>query len=621
MNLSDLFARWKFPLILSVLLAFLYVHLFENRAFVELDINVTQKTWFNIYWAGDGQGYSRWKRARVRVYPDKQHYRFFLTDLKKIQRLRIDPHKYQGDVVIKKLIISQNGFHPLLFVTKSNFSLLKPIFHIGRSNATHDGLKVRSTGTDPQLELPINLQNGNFHLSRLFARICSIFLTVFFFFVFTEGFRDEIHFIPVFLATILVLIVVMAGISRENVHPDEYVHLDAVRYYKTNWLPPAVDDPSIRHTYSVYGVSRLNNREVSYFFSGKLAQLIAPFKLPDYLSLRIFNILLFGGVLFYILKNQQARLMAAPLLISPQLWYLFSYCNSDAFALVVAFLVSCQLVLPHSMLNSYVEGKSGKSGLIQPVLLGMLCTLLFLLKKNYYFFICFIIGYLVWRFYFYIGREKRKQVLKRILIIVLIGTCLAGLTIAGDYAINGLDKSEKIARIREELADPLYKPSTPLEKKHTFLYRKARGVSLTKIIVIDRWFEKTFRSAFGMYGYFTVSAVDSYYNCVRWVGAGFLIFLTFGVLIRGGMPGNLLLLLGYGCSAALVGASLWHSWTADFQTQGRYLAPIVPMLCIVVYHSRSLLQVGILKLFLSALFLLSLYSYIFVGLLGIPKIS
>ena len=56
---------------------------------------------------------------------------------------------------------------------------------------------------------------------------------------------------------IFVLIISMATISRFNAHPDEYVQAEAVTYYKSHWLPPAINDPAIRNNFSVYGHSRL----------------------------------------------------------------------------------------------------------------------------------------------------------------------------------------------------------------------------------------------------------------------------------------------------------------------------------------------------------------------------
>ncbi len=620
MSIVNLFKKWKFPLLLACLLSFLYLHFFENRAYVELEIQVPEKTWFNVYWAGEGEGYSKWKRARVRLYPEKNHYSFYLADLRKISKLRVDPLMYAGDVVVKNLLISQNGKQPLKFTTKEEFDQLQPLFHIAASRWQADGLHISSSGNDPQLELAVNLHDGPSRVWLLFTRIVAIFSLVFLFFFSTEKIRGEEHFIPLFFAAVFVLVLVMAAITVENVHPDEYVHLDAAEYYKSNNLPPEVDDPAIRHTYSVYGVSRLNSHEISYFFTGKLSNLIQSFHLPEYLNLRMFNVLLLSFLLLYVFKSPDARLMAAPLLISPQIWYLFSYCNSDAFGIVIAFLVSCQFTLPGSLLNSYLSDNSQKKQIVPLLLLSCLAAALFLLKKNYLFFTLFIAGYLLWKIFFLVEAGSRRNYFKRAVVLVAIGLCLAGIRVGANYAVNGMDLAAKKTIIQEQLANYTYKASTPLEEKNPFLYRKARGDSLKKIIVVDRWFEKTYRSAFGVYGYFTVSAVDSYYNTVRPVAAALFLLVGLTFVFRGGVSGNILFAFFISCSSVLIAASLYHSWTMDYQTQGRYLFPIIPMSCVILYHVRQRMKGAVYKLLLTSMFVLSLYSFVFVGLMRLPKI-
>jgi hypothetical protein len=72
-------------------------------------------------------------------------------------------------------------------------------------------------------------------------------------------------------------------------------------------------------------------------------------------------------------------------------------------------------------------------------------------------------------------------------------------------------------------------------------------------------------------------------------------------------------------AAALIGASLYHSWTKDFQAQGRYLLPILPMLGILCVQCRAYLNPRILTFFTSTMFLLAAYSFICVALLEIPR--
>jgi uncharacterized membrane protein len=72
-------------------------------------------------------------------------------------------------------------------------------------------------------------------------------------------------------------------------------------------------------------------------------------------------------------------------------------------------------------------------------------------------------------------------------------------------------------------------------------------------------------------------------------------------------------------SVALIGASLYRSWTIDLQAQGRYLFPILPMVGVLLARGRTLVDNGVFILFSIQLFALSLYSYIFIALIQIPR--
>ena len=613
--------KWKYPLLLGCVLSLIYLHSFENRVFIEFEIEVTEPSWFTIYWAGEDQGYSKWREVRTRLTPEKKHYTFYGMDLRDVTRLRIDTHDYPGTAVLRNLIFKQHSYQPVTFTTSADFSHLKPISQIESYSLEGNKLSLLSTDTDPQLELFIHLHKAESRLGIISIHIASIFLLLLLFFYFSERYRNEKEFIPLFFAVALGLIIVMASTTAENIHPDEYVHLDAGDYYRNNWLPPAVDDPAIVHSYSVYGVSRLNSREVAYIFIGKVAEVVSTLNVSRLISLRTFNVLLFAFILLYLLKNPPARLMAAPLLLSPQFWYVFSYCNSDAFALAITFVTACEIALPRSFLNRFLANEENGRGFFRWMILGVLCGLLFLLKKNFLFFVVFLGGYLLWRILFIVSGERRKQYLKRLTAVVALGLALTGCRIGADYAVNGMDRDVKIEQIHEKLADVLYKPSTPIDDQHIFLHRRARGDMLTTIIVVDRWFEKTYRSAFGLYGYFTAAGTDSYYNAVRTAGIALLGLLVLAVLFRGGVSGNVLLLYFLICSAALIATTLYMSWTDDFQTQGRYFFPIVPMACIVLHHFRNLMQGALFKTLITAMFLLSVYSFVFVGLLQLSKLG
>lgn len=609
-----------FAVVVCLLMCGLYYRLIVNTAFVEIELEVSEKSEFKIYWAEEGAAFSEKHMSVAIVKPGERFYSFFLTDIANVERLRIDTHKYTGQATLKKITVQQEGWAPIELSSPEDFSRLVPLYHIADFEIG-DGIRVDSSGEDPNFELAVTPVYRGLDLGWVLLRLACVAVIVLLVIFCGAPLVKDLRFVPVMLFGVLTLIIVMASISKRNVHPDEYVHLNATSYYQENWLPPSVEDPEIRNTYSVYGESRLNNSEVYYLFAGKFTRFLQPFKLADYFSMRMFNVALFGLIFLYTLRNRFARMAALPLLISPQLWYLFSYCNSDAFALFITFLAGCEVIDPDSLLHRYLKGDGWGVKIVGLLSLPLLLGIMFLLKKNYYPFVAF--------FYFCIGIKlfwgeefywERKEAVIRLAVITLLGAALFGLRLGADYTVNGSDREEKLAVLREKIADPLYKPSTKLDEKHIFLSRKERGATLEELVIKDRWFERSFRSSFGVFGYFTISAANMYYDLVRWTGAGLLVFLFGSIAIRGGLSGNALSLVMLALSAALIGASLHHSWVFDFQPQGRYLFPIVPMLGMLCGMRYEIVNKQVLFLGVGLMYLLGLYGFIFEALVKIPKV-
>jgi uncharacterized membrane protein len=151
------------------------------------------------------------------------------------------------------------------------------------------------------------------------------------------------------------------------------------------------------------------------------------------------------------------------------------------------------------------------------------------------------------------------------------------------------------------------------------MFMRERGTTLKALLVKHQWFAHSFETGFGKYGYFTISGSETYYKLVKWSLIVFLVFLCGAVAVRGDTEGRLLVLLVGGLALALIGASIHRSWTVDFQPQGRYLFPILPMLGVIIAKNRRALDNKLFILLTVHLFLLSLYSFIFVALPAIPR--
>lgn len=617
-------SRWRqrlFVVFIGCLMCGLYYHFFVNRAYVEIELSVEQKSDFKIYWAGADRLYSEKNMALVIATPERKKYSLFLPDIEKIDRLRIDTHNYKGEATLLKIALQQEGWAPVTLVTSEQFNTLAPLFDIEESKVENDGLWVKSGGIDPNFELVLSPEKQAINTGWLVLRMIAIAALVVCVIYGAGPLAKELRFVPVLLFGIWLLIIVMAGISKKNAHPDEYVHMSATAYYQDNWLPPVIEDPAIRDTYSVYGVSRLNNGEIYYLFAGQFEKFAQAFNIPEYLSMRLFNVCLFGLILLYTIRNRYARMVALPFLVTPQVWYLFSYCTSDAFALFFAFLAACELIDPESLLHRNLKGEGWFAKVAGAIVLGVLLGIVFLLKKNYYPFIVFF--YLCLAAKIFLTNEfywEKKDAIKRLVLVTLIGCGVLGLRMGADYLVNGSDRHEKIVSMQQELAHPWYKPNTELHQKHISLYRKARGATLEEIVKMERWFERSFQTGFGVYGYFTISGTQGYYDLVRWSGVALLVFFFGSVFLRGGLIGSGLAVAALGLAGGLIGVSLYHSWVVDFQAQGRYLFPILPMLGILYGWNHAVVNQRFLILFLTPMVMLGIYSFIFEGLIRIPKV-
>jgi len=203
-----------------------------------------------------------------------------------------------------------------------------------------------------------------------------------------------------------------------------------------------------------------------------------------------------------------------------------------------------------------------------------------------------------------------------ILFIVGIVFCLR---YSVDVYINGFDRSKKIMECAEKMARPHFKPSTDIHEKYYGLALREKGFSLKQAFENYNWGIKTFVSSFGVYGYTSIFSSLSHYEMIKIIGIFFILFLIYTTITKMGFKGLMLLCMVFACSILLIGLSLWHSWTVDFQAQGRYLLPIFAMFAFLLFHSQNRLDNEIFHTFVMVMFFISLYSFIFTGLIKIPK--
>ena len=272
---------------------------------------------------------------------------------------------------------------------------------------------------------------------------------------------------------------------------------------------------------SVWGFSYLFLVDAIYFLAVKSTQFLSGIVTDFYLRLRLANaflyLLLIITFAFRIRKIQWTVLF---LIMMPQLWYLFSYFNNDAFPLFISMLLAWQVIDPDSSLNRFLAESNFRTNLGKGVFVGVLIGFLLMSKLNYWIYICYIgfIGF--WGILFDSAAGQRFALLKK---WIFIG-CVALATYLPLYGysqyVNDFSRSEKIAIVMEKYAAPQFKQSTILKdpsSTYPGLHLRDKGRSFQDVIIRNpEWWDLSFKSFFGLYGYMEFHSDKDYYQAVSY---------------------------------------------------------------------------------------------------------
>ena len=623
--------------------------LYDDTGYLFLDVTMsasvdsTAQVYYNL---GQGLNEKQSRRMRTANEDTLRKYRFKLPN-KTIYDLRLDPLRTAGKVRIGAIKVT-DAFGNLLRVIP--LDQLVPLHQIKSINSRSDGIEivVSENANDPQIALPMK-EALNFEdklpfpmrqwLLAIMEVLAQLVLFVFLFILgyrkkwgnrFLEGlespfFQEKMPLL--YLGSAFGLILAMAFISGLDVHPDEWNgHIKAAFYYVENWLPPAVDDPRIVNSISVFGISYLFHIDLYYFLAVKATKILSDVVLDFYLRLRLANALLFLSlVLVVVTQMKRLKWMVLFLVISPQVWYLCSYFNNDAFPLFIATILSIQIVNPESILNRYLASLTigHRSGGM--ILVGILIGLLFCSKMNYRLYIAFLVFVALWGVCFEASVPQKILQLKKWIFIFTVAL-LVYLPIYGyDQYVNDLKKDEKILSAVERHAAPQFKISklqSDLSSTLQGFRLKDKGISLQDMFLQNQdWRDLSFKSFFGLYGYMDLVSDDHYYLAVTYVLGVFFVVVLYYMVFTLPVRDVIFILFVLLFTGLAVGQSVYHSWINDFQPQGRYLFPVLPMLMVGLARLPASFRTRVVPLFSLVFFILSIWSFLMTGLKMIPKIN
>ncbi len=472
------------------------------------------------------------------------------------------------------------------------------------------------------------------------------------------------------LALAWILAAVMAGLSAVDAHPDEASHIAAGRYYVTAWLPPRATEAALLPSLSPYGYTYLGSVDVSYFLAGKLARLLSGIVPCEALGFRAFNLLLFLVLIVRYALRRDAYSPLVLLLLTPQIWYVFSYFNNDGFPLFLALLLADAVFGSRSRVVDALSAPWRASSLGPLVGSGAVIGLLALTKSNYLPFIGFVVFVGFWRAFGlataaiavasagpflayargfgsvppFVARSSLalgivatlaavatktrrspaiRSLLARAAVVALAALAVAVPPLVYDRITNGeaSDKASAMSALAEKHAAPEYRPSSAAESESFFGLRlRDKGVAVYELLLEPwDWPVKTWKSFTGYYGYMTIHGPAAYY-IVMFALHVLLLSYTARVVLARGDPAEWQLFATAGAfGGGIILLSLYHSWINDFQAQGRYLFPVLALFAIPFTRASRWFGARVVPALIGAAFALSSSSFLFVGLREIAK--
>ncbi|MEE9356694.1 MAG: hypothetical protein V3U75_13975 [Methylococcaceae bacterium] len=557
-----------------------------------IEVMSDQETNLQIFWSFKEPSFSEKYSATIPVQKGLHRYRAAIQNLNTIQHLRIDPSQLHGVTKIKNITIRELGYKDIVIDGSNQF---KPIDwqQDASLRMEDDFLVITAKNNDPFFTFEINPDGYN--------KTFSIALTSFFILIFmvvlgviycsvahSKQVNRQVFTLSIRAAfAIMALMVVQSAyFSGYDRHPDERAHINSTNYYTEYSMPPAVGDERSIHSYQYpWGISRLDSLSISYFFAGKMKAMMQWLSADSTFSARIFNVFLLAFCCVFALLNKQFAWFLLPVICTPQVGYLFSYANRGAFAFFICIFLGWQVANNQSSLQRFLQcdrlKKHWKLSLIPALLTG----LLLIEQENYLVFLLFVFAALSYQWLFQC--THKKLFLTRLLLILLMSVSIYGVRKGQDIKINGLDKWEQQTQFAEKIAGPDFKPSVlGTDKSYYGLRLFQQGVSAWELFEPKwAWHTLTFKSFTGQYGnQFVVFSPQWYYDFVGLLFVIILLLAAYQLIKKQPLSVKFFtgLSLVFIFGAILMG--FLFSWLYDFQAQGRYVFPLIPMAMIYFWE-------------------------------------
>lgn len=584
----------------------LWYQLFYQATTISFQAQVTEPQRIQFYWRDGKENFSEYRRSQINLIPEINRYRLPIGSFDNIERIAIEAQNPET-IQLSDIVLDGMGYEPI----SVNYWFIYPQKKCLNSKKSmefeHCLEQITVDGVKDYLE--------QFVIGVGLLLVFTLTLSAFYYFSDRSPVQKHKFFVRGLRSCfflILFLIINLNWQADNHIHPDENAHIESIKYYSLYNDPPTVGDPRSEDTYQwPWGISRLDDLGISYFIAGKFYKLLENGFGDENFKARAFNFFLLLLV-FLACKNHRLLLFITPFLCNPQFWYLYSYANRGGFVLLLSIILAWQLVNPRSSMNRFLNAGHLFENALFAILPGFLLGILTLEQTNYLLFICFLLAVWAWQWLFF--SQSRKRFFCHASFIVLLAISVFALRYALDVSINGYDKWQQKIAYAEKIAADDFKPSIAHTDQSYFGLRlQSKGVPAAELLTEDwKWPELSFKSFTGLYGHSAEFSPTWYYNCFG-LGLGLLLLLICKqMFFQRELSYRLFSVLTFFAVTGGIIMSFLFSWIYDFQPQGRYMFPIVPILLVYlweIFPRLDRLEKAILHSCVIIMMMLSFFSF------------
>ncbi len=351
--------------------------------------------------------------------------------------------------------------------------------------------------------------------------------------------------------------------------PDEWMKWQLIDYvFKTGIYPPGYE-PSLIDP--VYGNTYAFEPAISYLLGAGLVKITSFFTQDQaayIMAARLVSALFSCGTIFLLFRIGKrlfpkpiAWLLVLAVALLPQYTFMSAYINNDMFG------IFCGALIIYFWIRGLSSGWATKDVIGLAVGFG-LCLISYYFAYPYLLMSIMLFAASV----IYFTRKKRFEITgsgiaKKLIIMIVIVFAIAGWyfirnAVLYDGDIFAMDSSSALAELH---AAPAMRPSVRTTPQNM-------GVSPLDMVFGMHWADTTLQSFFAVFGNMSVAAAKWLFVLFLIIaGAGAVFSLNFKRMAAAKPESKLLMAALILSAVGVVSISLYYSYTADFQPQGRYL--------------------------------------------------